>query len=297
VSVPASYIAVVFIWATTPLAIKWSGEGPGVLLGALGRMSLAALLCLLLSFVLGAGLPWHRQARHTYVAAALGAYGAMLCVYWGSQYIPSGITAILFGLTPFITAILARIFLQENSLTAVRLGSMTLGFAGLLSVFSAGSDIGPGAVKGIVIVLIGVLLHSVSTVWVKRINAALPGMTVAAGGLLLAVPLYLVTWLVLDGKSPAALPERAVLAIVYLSIIGTAVGFTLYYYVLRNMAASGVGLIPLASPVLALLLGKYLNHEQFGTQALQGMALILSALVLYQFDQKIRAWLPIHNRR
>jgi len=285
------------IWATTPLAIKWSGEGPGFLLGVLGRMSLAALLCLLLTFALGSGLPWHRQARQTYGAAALGAYGAMLCVYWGSQFLPSGITAILFGLTPFFTAILARIYLGENSLTPARMVSMVLGLAGLLLVFGAGADIGDEAVKGVAVVLAGVLLHSASTVWVKKVNTGLPGMTVAAGGLLIAVPLYLATWLMLDGALPSEVPERAVLAIIYLGIIGSAVGFTLYFYVLRNIAASGVALIPLVSPVLALLLGKYLNHEHFGAQALQGMALILSALVLYQFDQVNARRLVLRRRR
>jgi drug/metabolite transporter (DMT)-like permease len=45
-SVPAAYLGVVLIWSTTPLAVKWSGEGPGFLFGALGRMGLATLLCL-----------------------------------------------------------------------------------------------------------------------------------------------------------------------------------------------------------------------------------------------------------
>lgn len=43
-SVPAAYLAVILIWSTTPLAVKWSGEGPGFLFGALGRMALGVLV-------------------------------------------------------------------------------------------------------------------------------------------------------------------------------------------------------------------------------------------------------------
>ena len=51
-SVPAAYLAVILIWSTTPLAVKWSSEGPGFLFGALGRMALAAVLCVTLVTVL-----------------------------------------------------------------------------------------------------------------------------------------------------------------------------------------------------------------------------------------------------
>lgn len=61
-SVPAAYVAVILIWTTTPLAVKWSGEGPGFLLGALGRMGLAAIVCMLLLALLRVPFAWHRAA-------------------------------------------------------------------------------------------------------------------------------------------------------------------------------------------------------------------------------------------
>jgi drug/metabolite transporter (DMT)-like permease len=184
VSVPVAFIAVVLIWSTTPLAVKWSGEGPGFIFGAFGRMAFAALLCLFLIQVLRLKLPWHREARKTYLSATLGIYGAMMCVYWGAQYISSGLIAVLFGLTPMVTALQARLWLKEDSLTPEKIAGMVFGLLGLIVIFGFGRVSGFMESKGIAVVLLGVLLHSTSIVWVKRTNSSLPGMTVTSGGLI-----------------------------------------------------------------------------------------------------------------
>lgn len=282
-SVPAAFAVIVLIWSTTPLAVKWSGEGPGFLLGAFGRMTLATLLCLCMLVLLRIPLPWHKQARQAYVAAAIGVYGAMMCVYWSAQYIPSGLIAVLFGLTPIMTGLLASIGLKERSMTPAKITGMLLGVLGLLIIFETGFDLGPRAFEGIAVMMLSVFLHSLSTVFVKRNNAELAGITVASGGLLLSLPLYALTWLIADGSMPQALPTRAMWSIVYLGIIGSAVGFTLYYYVLKHVAANGAVLMTLLSPVLALLLGNTINNEHIGIEIWFGSLLVLSGLALHQW--------------
>ena len=122
-SVPAAFFGVIIIWSTTPLAIQWSSEGWGYLFGATGRMVLGALLCVALITVLRHKLPLDRKAWETYIAAGAGIYGAMMSVYWGSQFIPSGLVAVIFGLTPVATAVLAAFYLQEACLTLGKLAS------------------------------------------------------------------------------------------------------------------------------------------------------------------------------
>lgn len=282
-SVPAAFIAVVLIWSTTPLALKWSGEGPGFIFGAFGRMALAAVLCLFLINAMKLKLPWHREARNTYLSAALGIYGAMMCVYWGAQFISSGLIAVLFGLTPMVTALMARVWLHEQSLTGERITGMVLGLLGLLIIFGFSQASGSMESKGVAVVLLGVLLHGTSIVLVKRTNTSLPGITVTTGALLLAVPLYFLSWLMIDGVSPVDLPERALYSIIYLGIIGSVLGFTLFYYVLRHMEANGVVLITLITPILALLLGNTVNNEQVGINVLAGSLMVLSGLVMHQW--------------
>lgn len=285
-SVPAAYLGIILIWSTTPLAVKWSGEGPGFLFGVTARMAIGTLLCVLLARLLRVGLPWHRAAVRSYAAAAVGIYGAMICVYWGAQYVPSGLISVLFGLTPILTGAFAACWLDERALTPAKIAGSLLGLAGLALVFG-GEHLGGGAVGGLAAVLASVLLHSLSTVWVKRTGAGLPALTQTTGALLLSLPCYALTWLLLDPGLPAALPPRAALAIVYLGVFGSVVGFVLYYYALRRIEAGRMALILLITPVLALLLGHFLNGESFGAPQLAGAGLILSGLLFYEAGERM----------
>jgi drug/metabolite transporter (DMT)-like permease len=180
-SVPAAYGVIIVIWSTTPLAIKWSGEGPGYLFGVLGRMALGLIVSLALLLVLRIRLPWNAAARRTYAAAALGAFGTMLCIYWAAQYIPSGIIAILFGLVPLVTGLFANLWLDEDSFTPARLAGVLCALAGLVVIFGSGVSLGGHAVSGIAMVLLGVVLQSAGAVLIKRVNAGLHGLAVTGG--------------------------------------------------------------------------------------------------------------------
>jgi drug/metabolite transporter (DMT)-like permease len=65
-------------------------------------------------------------------------------------------------------------------------------------------------------------------------------------------------WWLTDGHVPAAIPARAEVAIVYLGVFGSVLGFALYYYVIKHMGTGKVSLITLITPVIALLLGSLL---------------------------------------
>ena len=285
-SVPAAYIGVIIIWSTTPLAIKWSGEEVGFLFGVASRMLIGAAVCSLIMMLLARKLPWHREARQTYLAAGLGLYGAMMSVYWGAQYIPSGLISVIFGLTPIVTGVIAAIWLQERSLTTSKLAGVILGVIGLVIIFGTGIELSDGAVYGIVAVLVAVLLHSVSAVWVKAISAQIPALEVTNGGLLVAAPLYLLTWLLLGNSWPANVPLRVTLSISYLAIFGSVLGFVMYFYILKHIDASRVALITLVTPVLALILGQGLNNESIQPVVWIGTCCILLGMSIYQWGAR-----------
>jgi drug/metabolite transporter (DMT)-like permease len=278
-----AYISVILLWATTPLAIKWSGEGPGYLFGVTGRMAIGTLCMLIILLLLRRGLVWHAQARLTYLAVALQIYGAMLAVYWAAQFIPSGWISVIFGLSPLMTAILAALMLGESSLTWGKILAYGCGISGLVVMFGSAMQYGNEAIMGIIGVLLAAFLQSASAVWIKRINARLPALSQVAGGLLLAMPVYLLTWGIADGAWPVSLSFVNLASIIYLGVIATTAGFALYYHVLTHLPATQVAMITLVSPVLALLLGNTVNHEPLTAKVISGTALILAALVVYTF--------------
>ena len=284
-----TYISVILLWATTPLAIKWSGQGPGFLFGVTARMAIGTVCILLVLALMRQRLVWHRKALLTYLAIALQIYGAMLAVYWAAQFIPSGWISVIFGLTPLMTALLAAIFLGERSLTLGKLLAYGLGIGGLIVMFGSALQLGHDAVLGIGGVLVSAFLQSLSAVWVKRIAAKLPALSQVTGGLLLALPAYLLTWWLVDGHWPVLLTPTSLAAIIYLGVIATSLGFVLYYYLLTHLPATRVALITLVSPLLALMLGHLMNHEPLTLKVVTGTLLILSALLVHTFFERIPA--------
>ncbi len=282
-SVLLPFLGVILVWSTTPLAIKWSGEGPGPFFGAAIRMAIGALGALLLLRLLGRSLPWHRRALHTYLAAALSLFGNMVCVYWGAQYIPSGVLAVVFGLMPVATALIAAVVLDERSLTPLRIVGMILGVSGLVLIFAHQLAVGGRGWLGVAAVFAGMLFHSGSTVWVKRVGRGLDGSSVATGGLLMSLPFYGLTWLAIGMPAPGPLTGQALASIVYLALFGSVLAFMWYFHALRHVEASRMALIPLVTPVAAMLLGILFNDEAFSGRTLAGSVLILLALLVYQW--------------
>lgn len=286
-SVPLAYIGVIIIWSTTPLAIKWSGIDSGYLFGVTARMLLGLLFSSALLVLLSRRrLPWDQQARKTYLVAGIAIYGAMLSVYWGSQYISSGFISVIFGLNPIVTGILAALWLNEKSLTTAKILGVMLGVVGLVVIFRQGIQLGQNAAFGIAAVCLSVLLHSLSSVWFKTIKHSLTALEITHGGLLVSVPLYLLTWFITQGTWPESFSQRGLGSIVYLGIFGSVLGFVLFFYILKHVDVSRVSLITLITPVVALFLGFALNNEVLNVSIWIGTGLILLGMSFYQWSDK-----------
>lgn len=287
-SVPLAYIGVIIIWSTTPLAIKWSGGDSGFLFGVTARMLIGLLFSSALIMLLSKRrLPWDQHARKVYLVAGIAIYGAMLSVYWGSQYISSGFISVIFGLNPIVTGIMAALWLNERSLTPAKIAGVILGIIGLIVIFSQAVQFGGHAVIGIAAVCLSVLLHSLSSVWFKKLDINLTALEITHGGLLVSVPLYLLTWFISQGTWPEHFSQRGLGSIVYLGIFGSVLGFVLFFYILKHIDVSRVSLITLITPVIALFLGYALNNEVLNTGVWMGTGLIMLGMSFYQWSDKI----------
>ncbi len=286
-SVPLAYIGVIIIWSTTPLAIKWSGADAGFLFGVTARMLIGLLFSSVLIMLLSRrSLPWDKASRKIYLVAGIAIYGAMLSVYWGSQYISSGFISVIFGLNPIVTGIMAALWLNERSLTPAKILGVTFGVIGLLVIFSQGMQSGNHAVTGIAAVCLSVLLHSWSSVWFKKLDIKLSALEITHGGLMVSVPLYLLTWFILQGTWPDNIGQRSLGSIMYLGIFGSVLGFVLFFYILKHVEVSRVSLITLITPVVALFLGYALNNEVLNVTVWIGTAMIMLGMSFYQWSDK-----------
>ena len=282
-SVPAAYLGMILIWSTTPLAIKWSSGGPGFLTGVTLRMLIGLVLCVALIKLLRIPMHWQARYRRVYLISGMSIYGGMISVYYGAQFIPSGLVSVVFGLTPIIMGLMAAYWLPNGRLTLNHLLGASLGLTGLAVIFADDLQMSEAAILGTCMVLVSVTIHCLSSVWIKRIDAGGHPLTLITGGLLLAVPLFLLTWALSNESLSVAMPATALLSAIYLGAFGTVVGWALYYYVLVRISASTAALVTLITPVMALAIGKALNAEIISDHALAGTGIILSGLALHQW--------------
>lgn len=289
-SLPAAFVSVILIWSTTPLAIKWSALGVGFSFAVFSRMAIGVLLCAVLLAAFRVRFPLHRKALQAYTAGGVSMFGAMALTYWSAQFVSSGMISVLFGLSPLITSLGAMLWLKEEALTPSKLAGMLLGVLGLLLVFRGG--VSAGSLVGLSALFAGVVAQSLGLVWLKRIDDDSPPLAMTLGTLAVALPLFFSFWYVADGHVPAAMPERALAATLYLGVIGSVLGFALYFYLIKHMEAGRIALITLVTPVLALLLGHGLNDEAVLPQVWLGTVSIVCGLGLHQWGV---AWLPLRR--
>ncbi len=282
-SLPAAFVAVILIWSTTPLAIKWSSLGAGFSFAAFTRMALGTLLCALLLVLLRVRVPLHRRARLAYLVSGVSMFGTMVLTYWSAQYVNSGMISVLYGLTPLLTSLGAVLWLKEDAITPSKLAGMLLGLAGLALVFGDGFRMGAGVAWGLIALFTAVLLQSLGLVWLKRIDDDSPPLATTLGTLTVALPLFFAAWWLADGHWPEALPPRALAATLYLGVVGSVLGFALYYYLIKHLDAGRIALITLVTPVLALLLGQALNHEAVLPQVWMGAGSIVLGLCVHRW--------------
>ncbi len=283
-SVPAAYLGVILIWSTTPLAIQWSATDNSYLFGLMARMVIGLMVTLVLMSLMGRTIPRHKNALWSYLVTGCGLFGAMTATYWGAQHIPSGLLSVIFGLSPVITAIMSALWLNENRLSATRLSAVAISLLGLAVIFLFEQKMSGIGTYGVVAVLFAVIIHSTTGVWIKRINGALSPLALNGGSLLVALPLFIITWLLFGEGMPPEISRQSIWSIGYLGVVGSGIGFVLYYYILHHLSVTIISLVTLITPVVALWLGSHLNQEILGINALIGTALIMAGLLLFQIE-------------
>jgi len=277
-----AYTALVLIWSTTPLAMVLSLRDLDAIWVLMLRMVLAAVLVSAMLVVKGLRLACTREAGHLYAVGALSMLAPMLFTYLGAQYVASGLISVLFGLSPLMVALLARVFVPGTVVSVLQWLGMGLGLGGLAFIFLRGEHLDRTEIIGVLWVLAGVLSYAVSAVWLKRLKATLHPLVQITGALWLTVLGCLLVLPVAGGPVPEHWPGAvSLLALLYSAVFGSIVAMLCYVYLLRRISPNALSLSMLITPVIAVLLGVVVNHERFRMETLTGMGLIVLGLGLY----------------
>ena len=201
-------------------------------------------------------------------------------VYWSEQYIPSGLASILFATFPILVTILAHFVLPGEPLSfRTGLGAL-IAFAGIVVIFS--EDLvkigGPKAGIAASVFLLSPLVSSLSSVVIKKWGATIPPISLAAVPMALASVVIGVLAFIFERHRPTAWTAKSVGSLAYLAILGSAITFTVYYWLLRHVRASRVALIAYATPVFAVATGVLVLHEPLTSRFIAGGVLVIAGV-------------------
>jgi drug/metabolite transporter (DMT)-like permease len=205
-------------------------------------------------------------------------------VFWAEQYISSGLSALLFATMPFFVVLFARVFADEK-LTRPKVVGVVAAFVGLMLIFWKDITISQSLTSDLP--LFGDLAMAVSSascalasvVAKQHANEIDPAANVLVQTLTGAVALTSLG-LVTESGSVFNLKPVAVLAILYLGVVGSALAFVGMYWLLKKTTATNVSLITFITPVLALFLGWLFLQEILDLNVGLGAILILAGVYL-----------------
>ncbi|HUS12602.1 MAG TPA: EamA family transporter [Pyrinomonadaceae bacterium] len=271
------------IWGSTWLFIKLGLQDLPPLTFAGIRFVIAALI--LFALILVRGVPLPGKTRDWVFLAATGVLSFSLnygLVFWGEQYISSGLAALLQSMLPLFGLIIAHFYLPGERMTLARIAGVVLGVLGVAVIFSNQLEVsGPRALWGSAALVLSAFCAAYANVLVKTYGLNLQPSVLAAGQMLFGLVPLLLIGIPLEGNPlNYHWTPIAVLSLFYLAIVGTVIAFLLYYWLIHNMDVTKTMLIALVTPVVAVILGMLVLNEEMHWRTLIGGAMIISGLGL-----------------
>jgi drug/metabolite transporter (DMT)-like permease len=230
-------------------------------------------------------LPSRREWRDSAIVGGLLLFGGMGMVALGEKTVPAGIAAILVALLPVWVAVLGRIFFGERLPVAAVVG-IVVGLAGVVILVGPFGAAGEGTFDpfGILCLLVSPLCWGSGSLYSSH-KAVLPhrpltatGVQMICGGVLLLVGSILVGDLA--SFDVGAVSARSWLGLVYLTSIGSIVGFTTYVWLLRVAPLPKIATYAYVNPVVAFILAGILLGEAIEPRTVVAGGVIVFAVAL-----------------
>jgi len=277
------WLILCLIWGSTWLFIKLG-------LADLPPITFAGIR-FVIAFLILASLVFARRARwpRTHAEWTLIAVSGVLqfglnygLVFWGEQHISSGLAAVLQSTFPAFGLVIAHFYLAHERLTTVKVVGVLLGVLGVVVIFSDQLSIaGKMALLGSMALVSSAFFGSYSNVLVKAYGGKIDPQVLAAGQMIFGFVPLLAIGIPTEGN-----PLRyhwtamAVVSLLYLVVVGSVLAFALFYWLMRHMDVTHTMLIALVTPVVAVVLGMIVLHEQLNWRLFAGGACIIAGLAL-----------------
>jgi drug/metabolite transporter (DMT)-like permease len=277
----ASIGLLVLIWGTTWAAIRIGLQGVPPFTGVAIRFAVGTVLLFALVPLFRVKLGQKPNERRVWIANGLllftFSYGM---VYWGEQWIPSGLAAVLFATFPLFVAVMAHFLLPGESLRRAALIGVLLGFIGIAIIHSEDLNQlgGPQLAGAAIVFLLSPLASALANVLVKRWAKEIHPLSTTVVPMAIGAAALGCVALVKERELPMRFDAASVGSIAYLAVIGTGVTFLLYYRLLARYPVRKLALIAYGTPVVAVLVGTLVLREPVTARMIVGSLVVLTGV-------------------
>lgn len=268
------------IWGSTWVTIKIGNADIPALNAAGLRFAISAVLLIALQVIQRAPMPANRTEWGVIVFVGVVLVGLDYgFIYVAEETLASGLSSVLFATMPLFTLTIAR-FLGLEKFTLRKLAGILIALAGVCILsYDQLALSGPLALPA-GMVMAAALFAAASTTVTKRFGRGLHPVTLNGWSALVGiVMLYSGAFLRGEGFH---IPETKSgwATIFYLAVLGSVVAFLLYYWLLKRWDASRCGMVSVATPILAVVLGTLVENEPFTPAIITGAVLVLTGVTL-----------------
>jgi drug/metabolite transporter (DMT)-like permease len=280
-----AFAIIYLVWGTTYLAIRVGvREVPPFLLAGM-RFFIAGVVLYGWTIAKGERSPTARQWLSVcFIAILIFGFDYGL-VFWAEQRVPSGVTAVMMATIPVFIALSEIIFLRTQKLTVRLALALLIGIGGVAVLMSrslnlSGATLDKTGAVALIVASIGWSLGSVLTrkVTLPPSKVMSSGAQMLAGGVFLGIAAAALGEF--RGFHPSAVSRGAWLALAYLIVAGSIIGFTAYVWLIHHESPTKVGTYAYVNPVVAVLVGYFLGGESLGVRTILGTLFVLTSVVV-----------------
>lgn len=282
----AAFLTVCLVWGTTYLAIRVAVETIPPLLLTSMRYTVAGLVMLAIAVKRGQRIPRDRATLLNLAVVGFLMVGiGNLAVVWSEQWVPSGLAALFVATAPFWMAVIELFRTGGERVSARGAIGMFIGFAGvamLVTPKGAGGAYDVHFIVGALVMQLGSLAWQLGSIRSKYQLQHVP--------LLASASLQMLFGGVIVGAGAIAIGEparlhftaRGLAALAYLTVFGSIIAYSAYVYALAHMRTSQSSLYAYVNPVVAVILGWLILHEELTWVSILAMCVILAGVALVQ---------------
>lgn len=274
--------AVCFFWGTTYLAIRMAIESmpPQVLVSV--RYLASGAVLLLAAFFWRAHLPTGKELWYTALFGVIIIGLGNGCLAFAELWVPSGIAALFITTSPFWMVAMEALIPGGDRLHLPTVVGMVVGLAGavlLVAPSAIHEGINGPLLRGFLVLQFGCCAWAFGSILQRR-HATTAHPVVSGAIQQLATGLVYLTPALLSHPHPAAWSSRSTLAVIYLMMFGSIVGYSAYIYALDKLPVSVVAIYNYINPIVALFLGWLFYRERIGSREIAAMIVIFTGVAL-----------------